>query len=147
MKLLLQCRKSMKKNDTVEYLGCSDEQVKWGNNDDPRSFLIVGKHYEIEKVDVHRQHTKIKLYNKMGWFNSVCFKLVETELNTYSNYETDMDPSEIQLESTAKMFEYEKLSREIENCDNIDELKQMARAFIKLYLKHQEVAANALRMK
>ena len=70
------------------------------------------------------------------------FKLVETELNTYSNYETDMDPSEIQLESTAKMFEYEKLSREIENCDNIDELKQMTRAFVKLYLKHQEVAAH-----
>ena len=137
----------MKKNDTVEYLGCSDEQVKWGNNDDPRSFLIIGTEYKIEKVDVRSQHTKIKLYNKMGWFNSVCFKLVETELNTYSNYETDMDPSEIQLESTAKMFEYERLSREIENCDNIDELKQMARAFIKLYLKHQEVAANTLRMK
>ena len=43
----------MKKNDTVEYTGCSDEQVRWGNNDDPRSILIVGKHYEIEKVDVH----------------------------------------------------------------------------------------------
>ena len=137
----------MKKNDTVEYLGCSDAQVKWGNNDDPRSFLIVGTEYKIEKVDVHRQHTKIKLYNKMGWFNSVCCKLVETELNTYSNYETDMDPSDIQLESTAKMFEYEKLSREIENCDNMNELKQMTRAFIKLYLKHQEVAAQALRMK
>ena len=137
----------MKKNDTVEYTGCSDEQVKWGNNDEPRSFLIVGKHYEIEKVDVHSQHTKIKLYNKMGWFNSVCFELVETELNTYSNYKTDMDPSEIQLESTAKMFEYERLSREIENCDNMEELKQMTRAFIKLYLKHQEVAAHTLRMK
>ena len=137
----------MKKNDTVEYTGCSDEQVKWGNNDDPRSFLIVGKHYEIEKVDVHSQHTKIKLYNKMGWFNSVCFELVETELNTYSNYKTDMDPSEIQLESTAKMFEYERLSREIENCDNMEELTQMTRAFIKLYLKHQEVAAHTLRMK
>ena len=137
----------MKKNDTVEYTGCSDEQVKWGNNDDPRSFLIIGTEYKIEKVDVRSQHTKIKLYNKMGWFNSVCFKLVETELNTYSNYETDMDPSEIQLESTAKMFEYEKLSREIENCDNIDDLKQMTRAFVKLYLKHQEVAAQTLRMK
>lgn len=137
----------MKKNDTVEYLGCSDEQVRWGNNDDPRSFLIVGKEYRIEKVDVHKQHTKIKLYNKMGWFNSVCFRLVETELNTYSNYETDMDPSDIQLDSTAKLFEYEKLSREIENCDDIDALKQMARAFIKLYLKHQEVTAYALRMK
>ena len=137
----------MKKNDTVEYLGCSDEQVKWGNNDDPRSFLIVGTEYKIEKIDVHRQHTKIKLYNKMGWFNSVCFRLVETELNTYSKYETDMDPSDIQLESTAKMFEYEKLSREIENCDDLDALKQMARAFVKLYLKHQEVAANVLKMK
>ena len=137
----------MKKNDTVEYTGCSDEQVKWGNNDDPRSFLIIGTEYKIEKVDVRSQHTKIKLYNKMGWFNSVCFKLVETELNTYSNYETDMDPSEIQLESTAKMFEYERLSREIENCDNMEELKQMTRAFIKLYLKHQEVAAHTLRMK
>ena len=137
----------MKKNDTVEYLGCSDEQVRWGNNDDPRSYLIVGKHYEIERVDVHSQHTKIKLYNKMGWFNSVCFKQVDTELNTYSNYREDMDPSDIQLESTAKMFEYEKLSREIENCDNMNELKQMTRAFIKLYLKHQEVAAQALKIK
>ena len=137
----------MKKNDTVEYIGCSDEQVKWGSNDDPRSYLIVGKHYEIEKVDVHSQHTKIKLYNKMGWFNSVCFKQVDTELNTYSNYREGMDPSDIQLESTAKMFEYEKLSREIENCDDVEQLKQMARAFIKLYLKHQEVTAHALRMK
>ena len=37
----------MKKNDTVEYIGCSEEQVKWGNNDDPRSFLIIGKEYII----------------------------------------------------------------------------------------------------
>ena len=137
----------MKKNDTVEYVGCSDEQVRWGNNDDPRSYLIVGKHYEIEKVDVHSQHTKIKLYNKMGWFNSVCFKQVDTELNTYSKYREGMDPSDIQLESTAKMFEYEKLSREIENCDDVEQLRQMARSFIKLYLKHQEVAAHAFRMK
>ena len=136
----------MKKNDTVEYIGCSKEQVKWGNNDDPRSCLILGKEYIIEKVDVHKQHTKIKLYNKMGWFNSVCFRVTNSELNTYSNYETHMEPSDIQLDSTAKMFEYEKLSREIENCDNIDELKQTARAFIKLYLKHQEVTANALKL-
>ena len=58
-----------------------------------------------------------------------------------------MDPSDIQLDSTAKLFEYEKLSRDIENCDNMDELKQMARAFVKLYLKHQEVTANTLKMK
>ena len=57
-----------------------------------------------------------------------------------------MEPSDIQLDSTVKMFEYEKLSREIENCDNIDEPNKMAPCFIKLYLKHQEVTANALKI-
>lgn len=58
----------------------------------------------------------------------------------------NMDPSDITLESTSKLFEYEKLSRDIENCDSMDELKQMTRAFVKLYLKHQEVTANTLKM-
>ena len=137
----------MKKNDIVEYIGFSPEQINWGNNDDPHSFLIVGKEYTIEKVDVHSQHTKIKLYNKMGWFNSVCFKVKSSELNSPLEHRKNMDPSDISLESTSRLFEYEKLSREIENCDNMDELKQMARAFIKLYLKHQEVSAQMLRMK
>ena len=129
----------MKKNDTVKYISayrCAD----------PHSHLIIGSEYKIEKVKVDGEHKSIKLYNKMGWFDAKCFSLTQNKLNTYSNYKIDMDPSDIQLESTAKMFEYEKLSREIENCDNIGELKQMTRAFIKLYLKHQEVAAQALRI-
>jgi len=137
----------MKKNDIVEYIGCSQEQINWGNNDDPRSFLIIGKEYTIEKVDVHSQHTKIKLYNKMGWFNSVCFEVKSSELNSPLQYRKNMDPSDISLESTSRLFEYEKLSREVENCDNIDELKKMCRCFIKLHLKHQEVSAQMLRMK
>lgn len=60
--------------DVVEYIGCGEEQILWGNNDDPRSFLIVGKEYTIEYVEVHSQHTKIRLQHKMGMFNSVCFK-------------------------------------------------------------------------
>ena len=40
---------------------------------------------------------------------------------------SNFDPAEIVLQSTAKMFEYEKLSRQIEECDNIDELRDMAR--------------------
>ena len=137
----------MKKNDIVEYLGCSEEQIRWGNNDDPRSFLIVGKEYTIEKVDVHSQHTKIKLYNKMGWFNSVCFEVKSSELNSPLEYRKKMNPSDIVLESTSRLFEYEKLSREVENCDNMDELKKMCRCFIKLHLKHQEVSAQMLKMK
>jgi hypothetical protein len=137
----------MKKNDIVEYIGCSPEQINWGNNDDPSSFLIVGKEYTIEKVDVHSQHTKIKLYNKMGWFNSVCFEVKSSELNSPLEYRKNMDPSDISLESTSRLFEYEKLSREVENCNDVDALKQMCRCFIKLHLKHQEVSAQMLRMK
>ena len=48
------------------------------------------------------------------------------------------NPAEIVLQSTAKMFEYERLSRQIEECDDIDMLRDMARCWIKLYMKQQE---------
>tara|TARA_B100000965_G_scaffold244161_1_gene204870 strand:+ start:2357 stop:2575 length:219 start_codon:yes stop_codon:yes gene_type:complete len=51
---------------------------------------------------------------------------------------SQFDPAEIVLQSTAKMFEYEKLSRQIEECDDIDTLRDMARCWIKLYMKQQE---------
>ncbi len=51
---------------------------------------------------------------------------------------SQFDPAEIVLQSTAKMFEYEKLSRQIEECDDIDMLRDMARCWIKLYMKQQE---------
>ena len=51
---------------------------------------------------------------------------------------SQFDPAEIVLQSTAKMFEYEKLSRHIEECDDIDTLRDMARCWIKLYMKQQE---------
>lgn len=134
----------MKKNDTVQYIGCSAEQVRWGNNDDPRSFLILGREYEIEMVDVRSQHTKIKLYNTVGWFNSVCFRVTQ-QVNSPLNYNKNMEPSDINLESTSKLFEYEKLSREIENCDSVEELRKMCRCFVKLHLKHQEITLNMLK--
>ncbi len=57
-----------------------------------------------------------------------------------------MDPDSIQLETTSKLFEYEKLSREIENCEDIDTVKEMSRCFIKLYLRHQEVTTQIMKM-
>ena len=137
----------MEKNNVVEYTGCSKEQIRWGNNDDPTLSLVVGKEYTIEKVDVHSQHTKIKLYNKVGWFNSVCFKLKHSGVNSSLEYLKDMDPDSIQLETTSKLFEYEKLSREIENCEDLDTVKVMARCFIKLYLRHQEVTVQTMKMR
>jgi hypothetical protein len=55
-----------------------------------------------------------------------------------------MNPSDIELESTAKMFEYEKLSREIEDCNDVETLKNMLRCYIKLHMRHQEVAKDLL---
>jgi hypothetical protein len=52
-----------------------------------------------------------------------------------------MDPDKIQLESMNKMFEYEKYSRLIDDLD-VDELKNFAKSYFKLYLKQQEVIKN-----
>lgn len=50
-----------------------------------------------------------------------------------------MDPKNIELENLTKIFEYEKISREIDNCSNIDSLKNICKCYVKLYLKQQEV--------
>ena len=52
------------------------------------------------------------------------------------------DPNEVVLQSTAKLFEYEKLSRQIEECNDIDVLKDMTRCWIKLFMKQQETVRN-----
>lgn len=64
---------NLKKKDIVVYNGCSQEQINWGSNDDPRNILVIGNKYEIEIVDVHSQHTKLTLKGISGRFNSVCF--------------------------------------------------------------------------
>ena len=55
------------------------------------------------------------------------------------------DPSQITLESTSKLFEYERISREIEECSDIDTLKDMLRCYVKLYMKQQEVITDMLK--
>jgi len=131
----------IKKRDIVEYIGCSVEQIRWGNNDDPRSILIVGHDYVVEDVDVHSQHTKIKLCHKIGWFNSVCFKIKNKQVNSNLRH-SKMNPSDITLETHSKMFEYERISREVEECDDIEYLKNMCRCYVKLHMKQQEVFSN-----
>lgn len=53
-----------------------------------------------------------------------------------------MDPEKIILEDMNKMFEYEKLSRDIDSIEDIDALKKYAKSYIKLYLKQQEVVSK-----
>jgi hypothetical protein len=66
----------MRSGDTVKYLGCSLEQIRWGNCDDPTGILIKGDKYHVEKVEIHSQHTKIELRGIKGKFNSVCFDVL-----------------------------------------------------------------------
>jgi hypothetical protein len=50
-----------------------------------------------------------------------------------------MNPNDIQLESMNRAFEYEKLSRDIDTIDSIEDLRKFSKYFLKLYLKQQEV--------
>lgn len=53
-----------------------------------------------------------------------------------------MDPNKINLSNMNKLFEYEKISRDIDSIDDVNELRSIAKSYIKLYLKQQEVIAE-----
>jgi hypothetical protein len=53
-----------------------------------------------------------------------------------------MDPNEIQLDNLSKSFEYTKISKDIDSCDDRDILKTIAKSYAKLYLKQQEVVGG-----
>jgi hypothetical protein len=53
-----------------------------------------------------------------------------------------MDPDKIELENLSKNFEYYKVCTEIDSIDNIDDLKNVAKSYFKLYLKQQEVISQ-----
>lgn len=50
-----------------------------------------------------------------------------------------MNPEDITLNNMSKIFEYEKQSREIDRIEKPSDLKNLAKSFLKLYLKQQEV--------
>ncbi len=49
-----------------------------------------------------------------------------------------MDPNDIELSNLSKSFAYQKLASEIDECNDRDELRNIAKSFIKLYYKQQE---------
>jgi len=53
-----------------------------------------------------------------------------------------MDPNSIELLNLTKSFEYIKFSNQIDNIDDIDAIKTLAKCYFKLYLKQQEVVIN-----
>ena len=55
-----------------------------------------------------------------------------------------MDPDKIQLENLSKNFEYAKASIEIDSVDDLDDLRNIAKSYMKLYMKQQEVLSELL---
>lgn len=53
-----------------------------------------------------------------------------------------MDPNEIKLEKLSKEFEYHKIQSQIDSCNDIQTLKDIAKSWAKLYLKQQEVVVQ-----
>jgi len=53
-----------------------------------------------------------------------------------------MNHEQLKLENVSKLFEFEKISREIDSCTNIDLLKNLCKCYVKLYMKQQEVVSS-----
>ena len=54
-----------------------------------------------------------------------------------------MNPDDIKLETMTRQFEYEKHAREVDSCSDIEQMKSISKAFIKLYLKQQETLTKS----
>ena len=50
-----------------------------------------------------------------------------------------MNPDDIKLDSMEKMFAYTKMANEIDAINEVEMLKDVAKSYVKLYFKQQEV--------
>jgi len=53
-----------------------------------------------------------------------------------------MHPDDIILTNTSKLFQYQIQVREIDECDDIEELRVALKGVLKLFMKQQEVVAS-----
>ncbi len=53
-----------------------------------------------------------------------------------------MHPDDVVLTNTAKLFQYQIQVREIDECDDIEELRVALKGALKLFMKQQEVVAS-----
>ena len=49
----------------------------------------------------------------------------------------NMNPDEIEFTNPSQSFEYERLSREIDECDDVEVLQQMCKFLVKLEMKQR----------
>ena len=55
-----------------------------------------------------------------------------------------MKPDDLKLDTMSKLFEYEKISRELDTCTNIDLMRNLCKCYVKLYMKQQETVASLM---
>jgi hypothetical protein len=53
-----------------------------------------------------------------------------------------MNPNEIELQNLSKNFEYFRYASEIDSIKNVEDLRNIAKSYYKLYLKQQEVISS-----
>lgn len=56
-----------------------------------------------------------------------------------------MNPDDITLENLSKNFEYAKACIEIDSIENIEDLRMISKAYMKLYMKQQEVLSDLIK--
>ena len=49
-----------------------------------------------------------------------------------------MNPDDIFIRNVASQFQYEKMAREVDACDDIDDLREMCKFLIKMEMKTRE---------
>jgi len=55
-----------------------------------------------------------------------------------------MNPDDITLENLTKNFEYVKACMEIDSIEDIENLRVISKAYMKLYLKQQEIVSQLM---
>jgi hypothetical protein len=50
-----------------------------------------------------------------------------------------MQHDDLKLTTVSRMFEFEKISRELDTCTNIDILRNLCKCYVKLYMRQQEI--------
>ena len=53
-----------------------------------------------------------------------------------------MDPDQIELKNLSKSFAYQKIANELDSCDSVSVMRDIAKSYAKLYLKQQEVVSS-----
>ncbi len=53
-----------------------------------------------------------------------------------------MHPDDVVLTNTSKLFQYQVQVREIDECDDIEELRVALKGVLKLFMKQQEVVGE-----